>query len=381
MTERSVEVEPAPPKPPPEGGAGQGVGVGLLRIVASLAVPIVAFALLAWSFNFLKDQNASKLLVVIVALVVGVFGVFALYWGMDLLIKLLPEHVGSRIRPFAFVGPALVILTIFLVYPAVNTIWLSFRGPHGDTFVGVDNYAFVFSSAEMLRAIRNTLGWVIVVPVVATAIGLGFAVLADKLKRTEAFSKSMIFLPMAVSFVGAAIVWRFVYNFRPEGFGEQIGLLNGFMVSVGANPVPWLQQQPWNNLMLMVIMIWMQTGFAMVILSSAIKAVPTDIIEAARIDGAGEVQVFWRVIVPNIMSTIVVVLTTMVINVLKIFDIVFVMTGGQFGTEIVAQEMIKQFFTLRQWGHGAAIAVFMFIAVIPVMILNVRRFREEEAIR
>ncbi len=381
MTEPAVEVEPAPPKPPPGGGAGKGVGVGLLRIVVSLAVPIVAFALLAWSFNFLRDQNASKLLVVVVALVVGVFGVFALYWGMDLLIKLLPEHVGARIRPFAFVGPALVILIIFLVYPAINTIWLSFQGPHGDTFVGMDNYAFVFSSAEMLRAIRNTLGWVIVVPVVATAIGLGFAVLADKLKRTEAFSKSMIFLPMAVSFVGAAIVWRFMYNFRPEGFGKQIGLLNGFMVSVGANPVPWLQQEPWNNLLLMVIMIWMQTGFAMVILSSAIKGVPTDIIEAARIDGAGEVQVFWRVVVPNIMSTIVVVLTTMVINVLKIFDIVFVMTGGQFGTEIVAQEMIKQFFTSRQWGHGAAIAVFMFIAVIPVMILNVRRFREEEAVR
>jgi alpha-glucoside transport system permease protein len=338
MTEPAVEVEPAPPKKPPEGGAGQGVGVGVLRIVVSLAVPIVAFALLAWSFNFLKDQNASKLLVVIVALVVGVFGVFALYWGMDLLIKLLPENIGAKIRPFAFVGPALVILAIFLVYPAINTIWLSLRGPHGDTFVGLQNYGFVFTSAEMLRAIRNTLGWVIVVPIAATAIGLGFAVLADKLKRTEAFSKSMIFLPMAVSFVGAAIVWRFVYNFRPEGFGKQIGLLNGIMSGIGANPVPWLQQQPWNNLLLMVI-------------------------------------------VPNIMSTIVVVLTTMVINVLKIFDIVWVMTGGQFGTEIVAQEMIKQFFVLRQWGHGAAIAVFMFIAVIPVMILNVRRFREEEAIR
>jgi alpha-glucoside transport system permease protein len=172
-----------------------------------------------------------------------------------------------------------------------------------------------------------------------------------------------------------------MYNFRPEGFGEQIGLLNGMMVAVGANPVPWLQQQPWNNLLLMVIMVWMQTGFAMVILSSAIKAVPTDILEAARIDGASEVQVFWRVTVPSIMSTIVVVMTTMVINVLKIFDIVWVMTGGQFGTEIIAQKMIDEFFVLRQFGHGAAVAVFMFVAVIPVMIMNVRRFRAEEAVR
>lgn len=380
MVDQTVLAEPeSPPEPPSPGRSG--VGVGALRVVASLAVPIVAFVILTWSFNFLKDQDANRFVVVTVAILVGVFGVFGLYWGMDLLIKLLPERIGVRVRPFAFVGPALVILSVYLVYPAINTLWLSFRGPRGDTFVGLDNYAFVFTDPGMLRSLRNTVGWVIVVPVVATAIGLGFAVLADKLKRAESFSKSLIFLPMAVSFVGAAIVWRFIYNFRPQGFGEQIGLLNGIMDAVGANPVAWLQQEPWNNLLLMVIMIWMQTGFAMVILSSAIKGVPGELLEAARIDGASEIQVFWRVVVPNIMSTIVVVLTTMVINVLKVFDIVFVMTGGQFGTEIVAQQMIREFFVLRNFGTGAAVAVFMFVAVIPVMILNVRRFRAEEAVR
>ncbi len=374
--------EPAASPPPPSPSREQaGLTAGVLRIVVSLAVPIVAFILLWQSFLFLRNQDAPRTMVILVALVVGVFGVFGLYWGMDLLIKLLPDSLGRKVRPFAFVGPAIVVLTIYLVYPAFNTLWLSFTGPTGDAFVGLDNYAYVFTNERMLRAIRNTVGWVIVVPMVATAIGLGFAVLADRLKRAESISKSMIFLPMAISFVGAAIVWRFVYNFRPEGFGEQIGLFNGIMVGVGADPVPWLQEQPWNNLLLMVIMIWLQTGFAMVILSSAIKAVPTDILEAARIDGASEVAVFWRVTVPSIMSTIVVVLTTMVINVLKIFDIVWVMTGGQFGTEIIAQKMIDEFFVLRHFGRGAAVAVFMFVAVIPVMILNVRRFRAEEAMR
>lgn len=380
MVDRVTEVEPSPPGRPP-GEERSGVGVGVLRIIASLAVPIIAFAALIWSFNFLRDQDANRFLVVAVALIVGVFGVFALYWGMDLLIKLLPEHIASKVRPFAFVGPALVILAIYLVYPLINTLWLSFQGPRADTFVGLDNYAYVFTNDAMVRSIRNTAGWVIIVPFFCTAIGLGFAVLSDKLRRMESIAKSMIFLPMAVSFVGAAIVWRFIYNFRPEGFGEQIGVLNGIMVGLGAEPVAWLQQQPWNNLLLMVILIWIYTGFAMVILSSAIKGVPDDILEAARIDGATEIQVFWRVVVPSIMSTIVVVGTTLVINVLKIFDIVFVMTGGQFGTEIIAERMIQEFFVQRNFGRGAAVAVFMFIVVIPVMVINVRRFREEEAIR
>jgi alpha-glucoside transport system permease protein len=186
---------------------------------------------------------------------------------------------------------------------------------------------------------------------------------------------------MAISFVGASAVWKLVYGFRPEGFGTNIGLLNGIMIGLGQEPVSWLDTQPWNNLMLMVIMVWLQTGFAMVVLSAAIKAIPDEIIEAARIDGASELQVFRRIIIPTILPTIVVVTTYMVINSLKVFDIIFVMTGGFFGTEVIAERMIRWFFISNHDGRGAAIAVVLFLAIIPVMIWNVKRFREQEATR
>jgi alpha-glucoside transport system permease protein len=350
---------------------------------------VIAFLVMWWAFDWLRsdDIDAPRWLIVVVAVVVGVGGIWVLYWGMDLLVNLLPERLRETLRPWVFVGPALVILSIFLVYPAVNTLVLSFQNDTGESFVGLENYGFIFTDDAMLRSIRNTVAWVIVVPAGSVGIGLAFAVLADKLNRGEAFAKSMIFLPMAVSFVGASVVWDFIYKFRPEGFGEQIGLLNGIWAGFGAEPVSWLAQEGsglwigWNNIFLMVIMIWMQTGFAMVILSAAIKGVPEDILEAARIDGANEFQVFWRVIVPSIMSTITVVTTTMVISVMKVFDIVFVMTGGEQGTEIIAERMIRWFFRLRHDGRGAAIAVFLFLAIVPVMYVNVRRFRAEEAIR
>jgi len=186
---------------------------------------------------------------------------------------------------------------------------------------------------------------------------------------------------MAISFVAASIVWRFVYSFRPEGFGEQIGLLNSIWMGLGNDPVAWLLLEPWNNLLLMVIMIWLQTGFAMVILSAAIKGVPADIIEASRIDGANEFQVFRKITIPSILSTIVVVMTTAIITVMKVFDIVWVMTNGEFGTEVIAERMIRWFFRFGNNGRGAAIAVVLFVAIIPVMVFNVRRFKAEEAIR
>ena len=381
-----------------EGGPGQDViaeqsespspekrtnplAVGALRIFAALGVPVIAFALLWWTFEFLRDSDANRGVIVVVAVVVGVVGVWGLYWGMDFTINQLPEEWGRRVRPYAFVGPALVILGVYLVYPAINTIIISFKDATSDSFVGFENYQFVFTDESMLRSIRNTIGWIIIVPAIAVSIGLVFATLADKLRRGEAISKSLIFLPMAISFVGASIVWRFVYSFRPEGFGTQIGLLNGIKVGLGQEPTAWLAQQPWNNFYLMVIMIWLQTGFAMVILSAAIKAVPDDILEAARIDGATEIQVFWRVVIPSILSTIVVVTTTMIITVLKVFDIVWVMTNGEVGTEVIAERMIRWFFRNGHFGRGAAIAVVLFLAIIPIMLLNVRRFRAEEAIR
>jgi alpha-glucoside transport system permease protein len=200
-------------------------------------------------------------------------------------------------------------------------------------------------------------------------------------RRTESVTKSLIFLQMAISFVGASVVWTFIYSFRPEGFGSQIGVLNGIWSALGGDPVNWLQTRPWNNLLLMVILVWLQTGFSMVILSSAIKGVPEVLLEAARIDGATEWQAFWRVVFPSIASTVVVVWTTVLITVWKVFDIVWVMTGGRDGTQVVAQQMVQEFFTNRNNGMGAALAVLLFVAVVPILVINVRRFRAQEAMR
>jgi alpha-glucoside transport system permease protein len=300
---------------------------------------------------------------------------------MNRVVELLPARYRESVRPYVFVGPALVILSIFLVYPVINTVLISFRDAQGEAFVGLDNFKFVFTDDSMLRAIRNTAGWVILVPLAAVSIGLAFATLADRLRRGEPVAKSLIFLPMAISFAGASITWRLIYSYRPEGFGSNIGLLNGIVTGLSGEPVPWITSEPWNNLLLMVIMVWMQTGFAMVVLSAAIKAVPDEIIEAARIDGASEFQVFRRIIVPSILPTIAVVTTYMVINAMKVFDIIFVMTGGNFGTEVIAERMIRWFFISGHDGRGAAIAVILFVAIIPIMIWNIRRFREQEATR
>ena len=358
------------------------IGIWLLRGAAALAIPIVAFFLLSVTFGFLRDEDANRVLVVGVAILVGVVGVFTLYWAMNRVVDLLPERFREGVRPWVFVGPALVILSVFLLYPVINTILISLQDAHGQEFVGLDNYGFVFTDESMLRSIRNTAGWVVIVPLLAVTVGLAFATLADKLRRGEGVAKSMIFLPLAISFVGASVTWRLIYSYRPEGFGTNIGLLNGIMQGFGREPVAWLTLQPWNNLFLMVIMVWIQTGFAMVVLSAAIKSIPDEIVEAARIDGASEWQVFRRILVPTIWPTIVVVTTYMVINSLKIFDIVFVMGNAESdGTEVIAERMIRWFFILNNDGRGAAIAVVLFIAIIPVMVWNIRRFREEEAIR
>ena len=382
-----VEEPPAAPPPPPEAppgrAPGQAAGLALLRLVGAVVVPLAAFALLWWTFDFLRDADANRLTLAGVALVVGVVGVFLLYWAMNSTVNHLPERFREGVRPYVFVGPALVILAVFLVYPVISTIIISFGGPQrGSEFVGLDNYDFVFSDESMLRSIRNTAGWIIIVPLVAVTIGLAFATLTDRLRRGEAVAKSLIFMPMAISFVGATVTWTLIYSFRPEGFGTNIGLLNAVKDGLGMSPTAWLQVKPWNNLLLMVIMIWMQTGFAMVVLSAAIKAIPDEIIEAARIDGASEWQVFRRIMVPTIAPTIAVVVTYMVINAMKVFDIVFVIGNAETNeTEVIAERMIDWFFISNHDGRGAAIAVVLFVAVIPVMVWNIRRFREQEALR
>ena len=370
-------LSPAGPEEP-----GPNFMTQVLRVAVSLVVPVVAMLLLWWSGTVLLNEDANRLMVVFVALIIGVLGVFAMYYAMDWLVNRLPERYRGYVLPFVFVGPALVVLSVFLVYPTIVTFKLSFQDRNGENFVGLDNYIDVFTDPGTLEALRNSFLWVLIVPALAVGIGLTFAVLADKLgSKGEAFSKSFIFMPMAISFVGASIVWRFVYNFRPEGFGEQIGILNGFWTAIGNEPIAWLLQEPWNNFFLMVILVWLQVGFAMVILSAGIKGVPNEIIEAARIDGASEFKVFWRIIIPSISSTLVVVLTTIVITVWKVFDIVFVMTSGEFGTSVVAERMVTEFFTFGNDGKGAALAVVLLVAVIPLMFLNVSRFKAQEAQR
>ncbi len=370
---------------PPEGEPSlpDGRGVSVPRVVLAVVAAVAGVLLLLLAFDYLRRPNANRLAVVAVAIVVGVGGIFFLFWAMNRLVDVLPASVREGIRPYVFVGPALVMLGVFLVYPVFNTVLLSFKDGISRDFVGLDNYEFVFTNDDMLRALRNTAGWLIFVPLVAVSIGLAFATLADRLSRGEAVAKSLIFLPMAISFAGASVTWQLIYSYRPQGFGSNIGLLNGVMIGLGQEPVKWLELQPWNNLFLMVIMIWMQTGFAMVVLSAAIKAIPDEIIEAARIDGASEMQVFRKIIVPSILPTIVVVTTYMVINAMKVFDIVFVQPANAEvnGTVVVAERMIRWFFLLDHNGRGAAIAVILFVAVVPIMVWNVRRFREQEAIR
>ena len=368
------EVALEPPSP------GGNAVLFLLRLLSALLIPVVGFTVMWAAFDFLRDENANRILIVLIAIVVGVGGVLFLYWAMNRAVDALPARFREGVRPYVFVGPALVILGVFLVYPVISTILTAFKDAQGEHFVGLDNFRFVFTDPNMLTAIRNTFGWIILVTIFAVGIGLAFATLADRLHRGEAFAKSMIFLPLAISFAGASITWQLIYSFRPEGFGTNIGLLNGIMIGLGQNPVAWLGLEPWNNLLLMVIMVWMQTGFAMVVLSAAIKAIPDEIIEAARIDGASEMQVFRKVIVPSILPTIAVVTTYMVINAMKVFDIVFVQPANAEanGTVVIAERMIRWFFLNGHDGRGAAIAIILFIAVIPVMIWNVKRFRQQE---
>ena len=363
------------------GSHDNSIQIWLLRLVSALIVPAVLLVFF-FTFEFLQDPETNKIVQVVVAIIVGVGGVWLLYWALDRLVNALPDRAGAGVRPFVFAGPALMILAFYLVYPTIDTVITSLRNAGGDEFVGLDNYVRIFTESTYLVSLRNSVIWAIVVPIVCVAIGLAVATLADMLPRkTENAFKSLVFLPMAVSFVGASVVFAFIYSFRAEGFGDQIGLLNAVWSAFGGSPVDWMRVPFWNNLFLMVILIWLQTGFAMVILSAAIKGVPDDIVEAARIDGANEWQVFRRVTVPTIASTIVVVWTTILITTWKVFDIVAVMTGGRDGTSVVAERMVTEFFTFRNNGIGAALAVVLLIVVMPILVINIKRFREQEAIR
>ncbi|MFA7567173.1 MAG: sugar ABC transporter permease [Alkalispirochaeta sp.] len=343
-----------------------------MQIILSLVIAALLFVVFAWSFNFMRGGDSPRLLIAIVALVVGVGGIWALFLTADNLVNQFPIGVRDFLRPYVFIIPAFLVLLIYIIYPTIRTIAISFfdytRGGTPSNF-GLQNYVAAFQDSALLIAIRNNILWLIFVPLFSVSFGLVIAVLVDRVKW-EKIAKSLVFLPMAISFVGASVIWRFVYYFAT--YGQQIGLLNAIVVGLGGDPVGWLRLEPWNNFFLIVIMVWLQTGFAMVILSSAVKGVPSSLMEAARIDGAGEFLIFFRVIIPYVSGTILTVTTTIVILVLKVFDVVFVMTSGRFNTDVVANMMYNQMFTRGQYGRGAALAVIIFIAVTPVMIRNIR---------
>ncbi|MGL5828652.1 MAG: carbohydrate ABC transporter permease, partial [Angustibacter sp.] len=293
-----------------------------------------------------------------------------------LLASLIRGRRGERVQAIAFLGPAVLLLSVGLLFPGLKTIWDSFRNAKGTSFTGLDNSITIFTDSNQLLVSRNTAIWVILVPLFATGVGLLFAILIDR-ARGEAVAKALIFLPMAISLVGASIIWKFVYEFRPSS-RPQIGLLNQILVWLGADSQQFLLNDPWNTVFLVAVMIWIQAGFAMTILSAAIKAIPDDIIEAARLDGVKGIKMFRFITLPSIRGSLVVVLTTIAIAVLKVFDVVRTMTGGRFGTGVVANEFYDQTFRYDNQGLGSALAVVLFILVVPIIAYNVRQLRKSE---
>ncbi|MFN8519785.1 MAG: sugar ABC transporter permease [Chloroflexota bacterium] len=317
------------------------------------------------------DQTIAKLVSLVVAVVVGVGGVWLFYTGANAMVqRFLSERSARRIVPWIFVGPALVLLAIFLVMPAILTIITSLTSPKA-----ASDWQWALTDPAMWVIYRNNIAWLIVGTAGAVGLGLLIAGLFDRVKR-ESFAKTLVFLPLAISLVGASVIWRFVYAWKPAG-QEQYGLLNAVWTGLGQAPVPWIQTPPINTYLMIVILIWLQTGFCMVVLSAAIKGVPAEITEAAKLDGASERQMFLKVIVPMIKGSILTVTVTTAIAVLKVFDIVYTLTGGRFDTDVIANQMYIQKFQFGNEGRAAVLATILFVAVLPLMILNLRQMRSQ----
>lgn len=309
-------------------------------------------------------------------LAVGLVAFFAILLALYGLAELASRRDRSRAVAFVFLAPAVLFLLIGLVYPALRTVVMSFFNDDGSKFIGMENYNWAVTDPDALQILLNTALWIIIVPLLSTVLGLVYAVLIDG-KPGERTYKALVFLPMGISFVGAAIIWKFVYQYNGSG-GDQIGLMNQLVVSFGGQPVNWLNESPWNNFLLMVVLVWIEVGFATVVLSAALKGVPVEMIEAARIDGAKPSEIFWHITVPSIRSAIIVVGVTVFIATLKLFDIVRAMTQGHHGTDVLAHNMVEQAFRLNNDGRGATLAVLLFLLVVPVVIYQVRNMRRQE---
>ncbi len=324
---------------------------------------------------------------------IGVAAALAYFWGSNwLLDKFLltgddvpgpkavrRDQTRSAIRPWLFLAPALLFLSTYLVYPVFATIWYSLMDSNAQNFVGFSNYIWAFNNPDFLQSLYNNFLWLLIVPAASTALGLLIAVISDRLWWGN-IAKSLIFMPMAISFVGASVIWKFVYDYRGVG-AEQIGVLNAIVQALGFEAQAWISVIGLNSILLMIILIWIEVGFAMVILSAALRGVSEETLEAAKIDGANEFQIFFNIMIPQIMPTIIVVWTTITIKVLKVFDIILAMTNGQWDTQVLANMMFDWMFRGNDFGRSSTIAIVIMLAVMPIMIWNIRQANKEEGTR
>ncbi len=319
-------------------------------------------------------------LVMAAAVVVGIPAALVGYiLGVEFVLRIFPQQRRSKVRPWLWILPAGLFVFVFLIYPAIGTLIDSFKDRRSEDFVGLANYEYVFTNRDVIGAIGNNVLWLILFTALTVGFGLIIAILLDRV-RYESAAKSVIFLPMAISFVAAGVIWSVVYAYDPPG-SSQTGPLNAIVTGLGGNPVSWLRNGSTGTYALIIIGVWMWTGFCMVILSAGLKGISVELLEAARVDGANEWHVFRHIILPLLMPTIAVVSTTMIIIALKAFDIVYVTTNGNFGTDVLANRMYNELFNFSQFGRAAAIAIVLMLAIAPILVANVRRFREQEAIR
>jgi alpha-glucoside transport system permease protein len=323
-------------------------------------------------------------LITAIEVVVGVPAILVAYiWGTERLVALTPDRWQPRIRPWLWMAPAFAFLGLFLVYPTIRTVIRSMQGKSElkPKFVGLANYRWFFTNGDALGTLLNNVLWVVLLTGFTVGLGLLIAVLVDRV-RYEALAKSIIFLPLAISMVAAGVIWKFMYDYKPPGTA-QTGTINALIGTVGLGPVGWLQSPSFrlSTLAMVAIMVWMWTGFAMVIISAALKGIDPELLEAARIDGANEWQVFRKVTFPLLGPTLAVVSTTMIITSLKTFDIVYTLTNGNYDTDVIANLMVKEMFTFGDFGRASAVAVILLIAIVPIMAFNIRQFRAQESVR
>ncbi len=319
----------------------------------------------------------------LLSIVFGIAAIYAIYWGLDRLVALAPDRIQKKLRAYAYLLPAAVLLISILLVPLIQTVVLSFMNSSSKKFIGFENYLDLFGDPSVLSILFNNFLWIAIVPAATVAIGLLVATLTNGVGPTrEKVFKSLIFMPMAISFISAATIWAFIYVFSPEG-RPQIGLLNAIVTLFGGEPQPWMLVSDFrlNSLLLMIIVIWMQTGFSMVLLSAAIKAVPEETIEAARVDGANAAQTFFRIVVPQIRGTIMAVFVTVLIMVMKIFDIVLAMTGGGFETSVLGFQFYQEYFLNSDIGKASAIVTVLTLLIVPLMYVQIRTARHQESLR